>query len=480
MVHKLCLYTMITLFWSLGIVTQETDTKELPNTAAARQFREFLKALESGEYEEYITENFSQSFLESSPLYDHLEFFQQMHIMLGGFSVSAIEKSTEHELIVLVKSTKRDAWWRIEFHTEPGSPHKLAGMMIDMASPPDEDQEEIKEMSEKEILQFVKRELKRMVKQDEFSGAVLIAKDGSPIFQQAFGMASKRFNVLNKVATKFNIGSINKSFTQMAIAQLLEKEKIGLDDKISQYLDDLPEEIASKVTIRHLLTMRSGMGHYWNEEWRAKWSTIKTVDALMDIIKKVPLDFEPGSKQQYSNSGYVVLGAIVEKVTGQSYYNYVREHIYKPAGMHNSDCYELDQIVPNLAIGYTQNRSKTPFEKNKWQNNLFMHSVKGSPAGGGYSTVDDLNLYVEALKQNKLAGEKYTNMVLGLFQNADHPDSRPRGFGIAGGAPVGINAVIKADFERSYTVVVLSNYDPPVAIEFGSNILRLLSNQSSD
>ena len=318
-----------------------------------------------------------------------------------------------------------------------------------------------------------------MMEADEFSGTVLIAKNGKPLLKKAYGMASKRFRVLNKVDTKFNIGSINKSFTQMAVAQLLEHGKIELDHTVGQYLSGFPEEIADKVTIGHLLTMKSGMGSYWNDEWQAKWSTIKTVDELIEIIRKIPLDFEPGTSRRYSNSGYVVLGAIIEKVTSQSYYDYVRENIYKPAGMENTDSYELDQIVQNLAIGYMRNQSENPYNSSKFQNNLLAHSVKGSPAGGGYSTLDDLLKYAEALQKNQLAGTKYTNLVLGLFQNTENPNKRPGGLGIAGGAPVGINAMVKTDFKSGYTVIVLSNYDPPVASDLGRSIFELLMNRKT-
>ncbi|NIR46996.1 beta-lactamase family protein, partial [candidate division KSB1 bacterium] len=198
----------------------------------------------------------------------------------------------------------------------------------------------------------------------------------------------------------------------LAIAQLLEDGKINLQDKISTYLPDFPKDIAEKVTIEHLITMKSGMGHYWNDRYWANYTKIRTVDDLMAIIKDEPLDFEPGTKRRYSNSGFIVLGAIIEEVTGQSYYDYVRENIYEPAGMTNTACYEMDQIVPNLAIGYTVNRSKSPYNDNKLQNNLFLHAIKGSPAGGGYSTLDDLFSYAKALKANKLAGRNYTNLVL--------------------------------------------------------------------
>lgn len=457
---------------------QDFAEPELPDTPAVMQFKKFLTVIESGDHEKYIKENFTDEFLNTFPMSDHLDFFRQVSMMHGGFKVHTIIESSENKLVVVAQSN-RGRWREIEFVTEASPPYKVAGMGMEMATPPDELKKSVKSMTEKEILEFVENKLNKMLEADEFSGAVLIAKNGKPLFKKAYGMASKRFSVLNNVDTKFNIGSINKSFTQMAIAQLLEKNKIEIDETIGKYLADFPEEIAEKVTIKHLLTMKSGMGSYWNDEWQEKWSTIKTVDELIAIIKKIPLDFEPGTSRRYSNSGYVVLGAIIEKVTGQSYYDYVRENIYKPVGMENTDSYELDQIVPNLAIGYMQNQAENPYNNSKFQNNLLAHSVKGSPAGGGYSTLDDLLKYAEALQKNQLAGIKYTNLVLGLFQNTESPDKRPRGFGIAGGAPVGINAMVKTDFKSGYTVIVLSNYDPPVASDLGRSIFELLMNQKT-
>ncbi len=457
---------------------QDFAEPELPDTPAVMQFKKFLTVIESGDHEKYIKENFTDEFLNTFPMSDHLDFFRQVSMMHGGFKVHTIIESSENKLVVVAQSN-RGRWREIEFVTEASPPYKVAGMGMEMAIPPDELKKSVKSMTEKEILEFVENKLNKMLEADEFSGAVLIAKNGKPLFKKAYGMASKRFSVLNNVDTKFNIGSINKSFTQMAIAQLLEKNKIEIDETIGKYLADFPEEIAEKVTIKHLLTMKSGMSSYWNDEWQTKWATIKTVDELIEIIKKIPLDFEPGTSRRYSNSGYVVLGAIIEKVTGQSYYDYVRENIYKPAGMENTDSYELDQIVPNLAIGYMQNQAENPYNSSKFQNNLLAHSVKGSPAGGGYSTLDDLLKYAEALQKNQLAGTKYTNLVLGLFQNTESPDKRPRGFGIAGGAPVGINAMVKTDFKSGYTVIVLSNYDPPVASDLGRSIFELLMNQKT-
>lgn len=457
-----------------GIESTQADDVEIPETPAGRQLAELLMALESGNYKDYITQNFSREFLDAFPMERHLEFFRQVHIMHGGFTVQAIERSSDYEIVVLAKSSKRDVWRRLDMAVESEPPHKVAAFGIEEAMSPAEESEVPVLESADEVIAHIQMELKEMAGRDEFSGAVLIAKDGEPLFRRAYGQASLEFAVPNRPDTKFNIGSINKSFTSMAIAQLLERGLIGLDDRIGKYLSDLPDDWGEKITIRHLLTMRSGLGHYWNEDWEQRFAKIRTVDDLMDVIVKTPLQFDPGSSKQYSNSGYVVLGAIIEKVTGQSYYDYVRENIFEPAGMENTDSYELDQIVPNMARGYTVNRSDHPYLGKARQNNFFLHSVKGSPAGGGYSTVDDLNRYVEALKSNALAGEEYTNMVLGMFENAEGPRERPAGIGVAGGAPVGINAIVEADFPSGYTVIVLSNYDPPTAVKLGLKFIRML------
>jgi len=172
-----------------------------------------------------------------------------------------------------------------------------------------------------------------------------------------------------------------------------------------------------------------------------------------------PLLFEPGTKQQYSNGGYVLLGAIIEKVTGQSYYDYVREHIFKPAGMENTDYYEADVPVQNLASGYTREGGANGARRN----NIYTRPARGSSAGGGYSTAEDLLRFANALQSGKLHKANFSKSPSG---DGD--------LGIAGGAP-GINALLEADTSSGYTVVVMSNYDPPTATSLGKQIRQWIS-----
>ena len=196
-----------------------------------------------------------------------------------------------------------------------------------------------------------------------------------------------------------------------------------------------------------------------------------------------PLRFEPGDRFGYSNSGPVVLGLIIEKITGQSYYDYVRDNIYEPAGMQNTDCYEMDRPVPNLAIGYTRSNYDRGQEQGPRRNNLFQHSVKGGPAGGGFSTVGDMIRFYEALRDNVLLKpENRDLMIEGKvlagqdFQYAylfgHHGDGALRRHGHNGGAP-GINAEFGFYPELDFAYAVLSNYDGG-AMPIGRRINRMI------
>jgi len=319
-------------------------------------------------------------------------------------------------------------------------------------------------LSEKEVVEKTETFLEEL---DGFSGAVLIAKNGVPIFKKAYGYANRSFNVPNKVDIKFNLGSMNKMFTATAIMQLVEKGKIKLDGKIVDYVPDYPNKVvASKVTIHHLLTHTGGLGNYWTPEYmRASKDLYKEVEDYVPLFVDDSLPFEPGSQFSYSNAGFMVLGLVIEKVTGENYFDYVRENIYKPAGMMNTDAYETDYVVPNLAVGYTRMEARP----GELKNNLFLHVVKGGPAGGGYSTVEDLLNFANALMDNKLLSKKNREMMTSGKVQTDRHIMYCYGFrdrvenghhivGHTGGFP-GIAGYLGIFTDLGYTVAVLSNYD---------------------
>ncbi|MFH0762200.1 MAG: serine hydrolase domain-containing protein [Bacteroidota bacterium] len=326
-----------------------------------------------------------------------------------------------------------------------------------------------------EGIQQVKDYLAKQTQEGRFSGTILVARDGKPLLFESAGLANKRFNAPNKLDTKFNLGSLNKSFTAVAILQLVAAGKIGIDDPIGKYLDMFPKAVADKVTVRQLLNMSNGWGDYWqNAYYLAHINEMRSVSDHIEFIKDMPLDFEPGSKTQHSNTGFEVAGAIIEKVTGMDYFDYIREKIYKPAGMTNTDTYNRDAPVENMATGYT---NMHPLDNNQtgWQwENTYILAPRGTPAGGGYSTAEDMLKYDNAIRAATLIGKKYVDfMSNGYRGNIGDPFVPSRVSRGAGGAP-GISSFFGRDWKNGYTIIVLFNVDNPVGIEIGDEIIKIL------
>jgi CubicO group peptidase (beta-lactamase class C family) len=323
-------------------------------------------------------------------------------------------------------------------------------------------------LSEEEVVAELKAFVERLADADAFSGTVLLARDGEMLFKGAYGLASKRFMVPNRIDTKFNLGSMNKMFTGVAIAQLVQKGELSLDDPLSEFLSEdwLPLAITERIKIKHLLTHTSGLGSYFNDKFAESSRLLfRELDDYKSLVAEDTLAFEPGTDRRYSNTGMFLLGVVIEKVTGQSYFDYVRESIYEPAGMTNTGCYEMDKPVPNLAIGYSKEGSG---DEPEWTNNIFKHVVKGGPAGGGFSTVEDLLKFDVALRSHRLLDPEYTEMVWTGKPELNSPDYG-FGFGVsgtpenrivghAGGFP-GINSNLSMFLDTGFTSVVMSNYD---------------------
>ncbi|HEX7190329.1 MAG TPA: serine hydrolase [Thermoanaerobaculia bacterium] len=299
--------------------------------------------------------------------------------------------------------------------------------------------------------------------EDRFSGVVMLAKAGEPVFTKAWGYADPAKTTPNRTDTKFNLGSINKFFTKVAIGQLAAAGKLSLSDTIRKHLPDYPSPAADKITIEQLVEHRSGLGDIFGEKFMGSHAKLRTLADYEQLFAGEPLLFEPGTQQKYSNAGYVVLGLIVERVSGQSYYDYVRDHITKPLGMNDTASFAVDENVPNRAIGLTKRGPDGPLPERRANTNTL--PARGSSAGGGYSTAADMLRFANALLGGKLLPERWTNWVFGDF------DAKQRNLGIAGGAP-GMNALL--EIEPPYTLIVLSNYDPPSAEQIGQAVRPLL------
>jgi CubicO group peptidase (beta-lactamase class C family) len=323
---------------------------------------------------------------------------------------------------------------------------------------------------------------------NKLSGVLLVAKNGVTVASKVAGIANKATGAAIDLNTKFNLGSMNKMFTAVAIAQLAQVGKLSFTDTVGKHLADYPnKEVAEKVTIHQLLTHTSGMGMYWNEKFMAQREKLLTVAAHLPLFAADPLLFPPGEKFQYSNSGYMLLGAIIEKVSGQDYYSYVAEHVYKPAGMDDTGFYEPGKETPNVAIGYSSmGPDGKPLEEAR--DNTNTREVKGGPAGGGFSTAPDLVKFQKALLSYKLLNKEYTGLI--TTGKVDGPRGMGRyGYGFGdnnaggkhsvghnGGAP-GIAANFEMFPESGYTAVTLMNSDPPTMMPIAKAIREKIPTQ---
>ncbi len=247
-------------------------------------------------------------------------------------------------------------------------------------------------------LDSVRAEIKRLGTSGEFSGVVLVRKGGKTILHEAYGLASIEYNAPNRIDTRFNLASVGKMFTAVAIAQLVEQGKLKWTDTLAKVLPDYPNKaLASRITIHQLLTHTSGLGLYWENLFKGNWTAVRTVADLVPFFANDSLQFAPGNGWYYSNTGFAVLSLVVEKVSGEDYFAYLQKHIFDPVGMKGTDYAALDETVPNKATGYFREGPNAPLK-----NNLFTHTVKGGGAGGGWATSSDLAAFAEAYMSGKL------------------------------------------------------------------------------
>jgi CubicO group peptidase (beta-lactamase class C family) len=398
-----------------------------------------------------------------SEVTDWEESFLSMVERFGQLEVYAIMFAGEGRMMVGVYPEKMDERVRLVFEFDGDAPDQVRQIGLDAGDGMGENDRlpplelEGSWVDRQGVLDGYLNELAR---EGLFSGAVLIAQQGEVHFEGAYGLASREFHVANSLATRFDVGSCTKDFTRTAIMLLKAQGKLSLDDTVGKHLPSYPNErVRDEVTIEHLLEHRSGLGDYFTEEWgETPMGNLRNVEDYIPIWGPKPLLAEPGAREAYSNFGYTVLGAIIEAVSGERYPDFVVEHIFKPAGMVDSGFFETDEVVPNVAVGYTHQSPTGRLEQAV--KNIYVEPAKGGPWGKSFSTVRDLYRYYAAMMDGEiLAGED--NWLAGAWENA----------GLAlGGAGPGLNALVS--LEEGWMVVVVANMDPPIAQSVAMKLSR--------
>ena len=314
----------------------------------------------------------------------------------------------------------------------------------------------------------------------EFSGAVLVARDGRTLFEGAYGLADRERRVPNTPLTQFRVGSMNKMLTAVAALQFVQAGTLRLDASLGTYLTDYPNaEVAGQVTPHHLLTHTGGTGDIFGPQFTANRTELRTTGDYLRLYGTRGLQFAPGARWEYSNYGFLLLGAVIERVGGTSYDDHVAARVLAPAGMTATGSAPEDSLVPGRSVGYT--RQLVP---GALVSNAPTLPYRGTPAGGGYSTVGDLARFAVALREHRLLDSAHTALLLagkvaigpgvqyayGFF---DRVVGGRRFVGHGGGAP-GMNGDLAFEPNGGYVIVVLSNFDPPAAGRVAAFILDRL------
>ncbi|MCE7741451.1 MAG: beta-lactamase family protein [Candidatus Heimdallarchaeota archaeon] len=437
------------------------------------------------EIKDFILQNWHPETLEKRGVKSILDSLHHIKRELDGVEIyQTFKESPEKESAILLNPETED-WIKFSIMISEEEPFLVKGLGLRPTSPPKDIGVEVKE---EDLASAIGDSIKGLLDKNLFSGVVIVAKENKIVFQLAHGYSNVDSTIQLNLDTKFNLGSMNKMFTSLAIAKHIEEGHFSFDSTVAELLPEAQIDQSEQIKVHHLLTHSSGLGSFFSAEYMKKKDQYVEVKDLLPLIEKEQLSFSPGSSFQYSNSGFEVLGNIIERVSGMTYYDYVRENIFLPLDMNNTDSYRLDDDLENLAIGYTKHLGMNQPPSKEWVANTKMARIKGSAAGGGYSSAHDLLTFSQALFSYKILNEDLTKEVLsGKIRLEPGSDDIMYGYGFGihqfgnitryghnGGAP-GINSFFGVYLPINYTVIVLSNYDPPSAERIGNKIHSILS-----
>ncbi len=317
----------------------------------------------------------------------------------------------------------------------------------------------------------------------DFNGTVLVARQGEVLYERAFGLANLEWRIPNDLQTKFEIGSMTKQFTALLILQFVNEGKVRLDGHISDYLPYYRSEIGHRITLAELLSHTSGIPNFLSSPGFLEGPASRTSYAVRDFVNKYcsgDPHFEPGTKFEYSNSGYFLLGAILEQVSGESYEQLLQERIFGPLGMKNSGYTHFETVLPHRAAGYERSEAGL-------RNARYYDMSIPFAAGALYSTVEDLFLWDQALYGERLLPARLRDL---LFKpNLDNygygwgilipePGSPYAGESIPmhGGQIFGFQSLIQRIPAHRELIVLLENTDSPKLLDIALQIRAVLAN----
>ena len=468
--YSLCLHGQVPLAHAAEPLAMQTwQTPDIPDTTGGKLFARFLTAFNSadgGQLEQFVRSSSTAEGPGGMPIDMRVGSMQRLFNSSQGLNVYQVQQLDESRFEAIVQFRLTEQWRKLVFMLDGPEKSQLFGMQIMPIPAPD--------VPESTTLPFevaMQQYVRRLASYDQFSGVLAISRDGKLIFETAAGSANREENLPNTTETAFNYASVGKMFTAVAIAQQLEAGHLQLSNTVAEMLPDFSIQAAHPITVDQLLTHQSGLPDFlelldhMSPEQRAE---LPQGDELA-VIADQPLRFQPGERFEYSNTNFVILGRILEKLTGKSYENVIIENIFKPTGMTQTALNRETLTDTLIAKGYTELSPTGQFTPGQRHFNPMFSGGTGGPAGGGVTTAGDMLKFASALRSEQLISAKTLELLLEKRVPGMRPgESYARGFivresshgevfGHSGGYP-GVDAQIDIS-TTGWTVIVLCNYE---------------------
>jgi D-alanyl-D-alanine carboxypeptidase len=468
---------------------------ELPDTTLGRIMREWFAVIESGKEEEiksFVENRISaNAFRFQQSAAEYVAFFRKLHEQSGGLEILQVTPETGVQpLSIIAKSKRGEHFARIQAGLDNAEKAKLAGLGIDKTQSPAAMKLSAisKPLSEKEMIAAIKKDLDRRAAAGDFSGVVLIAKGDEILLAQAYGFADREAKIPNTTDTKFHLASAGKMFTAVAIARLVKEGKLSYTDTVAKVLPDYPnQEVAARVTIHQLLTHTAGMGTFFESPGFVRGKTYRNSTEEMAVYQDEKLFFEPGTRWRYSNAGYSLLGAIVERVSGKTYLQYVRENIFKPLGMSQTYTNSFGLSAPKTSVFYTQS-PQDPLGLDPYLADKTLARSQATGFGGGFSTAPDMFKFLRAYRTGKLLGAETIQKMVNSKVNEGGKSARRYAYGIeevesngelVRGHSGGSRTDVQMLWNSGYTVIVLINAVPLPVSATSNDIINFITKQNA-
>ena len=465
----------------------DAQTPVLPATKPAQLVGDWMKLCGSPNFAQmtqWLTANLSEESEKRFPTTIRAQGDVALCADNGGFRVAEITKSERNTISLRVVGLKSGIWFTQMFNVSEAGKLNLLG--IYPAIYPSEPIESVlpTDLSDAAIASEVKSWVTKLSGIGLFSGIVTVSRGTRIIVSASGGFANRDRKIPITGTTEFTLGSMGKMFTAAAVGQLVDQGKMSFDDTVGKFFPEYPNRVVrDKVTVGMLLSHTAGLGDFLGKRTPDMMKNgVKRAEEFMPLYDNDELQFAPGTSWAYSNAGFALVGAIVEKVSGEDYPVSIRKHIFAAAGMSNSDPNNIPHSTATLVTPYTKQTDHGP--GSDWHE--AEHDI-GSPAGGAISTADDLVRFADALRAGKLVSKKTFEE---LTKARGNPPGMKYGYGMQieemygrtivghGGGFPGVSTHLYLLLDSPYTVVVLANQDPPADAYAGSMVVALVSEKT--